>query len=193
MNRQTGVMVPLILTFSIGKVDGLVRCSDLVQKRSLKLVPLYRSPCASSGGWEWSFGFFSRGSWGLRSVVNFTITGKGLSCTLYWRHFSKVSWKLAGISEASYWSQKYTTLILNVTLSPCCQWSLYNGCVFSGTNAPGIALLQERMDSMDLLLPKLQEEADGCYIFPPRAFFKLRSAKRLGAVLWWWHGLGGLP
>ena len=59
-------------------------------------------------------------------------------------------------------------------------FTLYNGCVFSSTNAPGIALLQERMD---LSLQRLQEEADGCDIFPPRAFFTLRSAKRLGAVL----------
>ena len=50
-------------------------------------------------------------------------------------------------------------------------FTLYYGCVFSSTNAPGISLLQEYMD---LSIQRLQEEADG-YIFTLRAFFTRRS------------------
>ena len=78
------------------------------------------------------------------------------------------------------WNQRSKLLEPKVTSKADNFFTLYNGCVFSSTNAPGIALLQERMD---LSLQRLQEEADGCDIFPPRAFFTLRSAKRLGAVL----------
>ena len=79
------------------------------------------------------------------------------------------------------WNQR-SKLLEPITSKADNFFTLYNGCSFSSTNAPGIALLQERMD---LSLQRLQEEADGCYIFPPRAraYFTLRRAYRLGAVL----------
>ena len=57
------------------------------------------------------------------------------------------------------WNQRSKLLEPKVTSKADNFFSLYNGCVFFSTNAPDIALLQERTD---LLLERLQEEADGC-------------------------------
>ena len=78
------------------------------------------------------------------------------------------------------WNQRSKLLEPKVTSKANNFFTSYNGCVFSSTNAPGIALLQE---GVDLSLERLQEEADSSDIFQPRAFFTLRSAKRSGAVL----------
>jgi hypothetical protein len=52
----------------------------------------------------------------------------------------------------------------------------YRGCVFSSRNAPGSAELRTEMD---LSL----EEGQGREIFPPLAFFALRSALPMGCIL----------
>jgi hypothetical protein len=56
----------------------------------------------------------------------------------------------------------------------------YRACVFSNRNAPGSAELRARMD---LSLKELQEQGQGRDIFPPRAFFALRSALPMGHIL----------
>ena len=44
------------------------------------------------------------------------------------------------------WNQRSKLLEPKVTSKANNFFTSYNGCVFSSTNAPGIALLQERMD-----------------------------------------------
>jgi hypothetical protein len=56
----------------------------------------------------------------------------------------------------------------------------YRACVFSNRNAPGSAELRE---SMDLSLEELRGQGQGRDIFPPRAFFALRSALPMGHFL----------
>ena len=56
----------------------------------------------------------------------------------------------------------------------------YRACVFSNRNAPGSAELRA---SMDLSLEELREQGQGRDIFPPRAFFALRSALPMGHFL----------
>ena len=56
----------------------------------------------------------------------------------------------------------------------------YRCCVFSNRNAPRSAEL--RME-MDLSLEELREQGLGRDIFPPRAFFALRSALPMGHIL----------
>ena len=90
--------------------------------------------------------------------------------------FCKFSWN----QQIKLFEPKVTSKAENVFI-------LYNGRVFSSTNVPGIVLLQEHMD---LSLQRLQKEADGCNTFPPWAFFILRRAKLLRAVLPRWHRMG---
>ncbi len=52
-------------------------------------------------------------------------------------------------------------------------FALYHGRVFSNRNAPGSAELRVEMD---LSLEELREQGQERDIFPPRAFFVLRSA-----------------
>jgi hypothetical protein len=56
----------------------------------------------------------------------------------------------------------------------------YRGCVFSSRNAPGSAELRTEMD---LSLEELRKQGQGREIFPPRAFFALRSALPMGCIL----------
>ncbi len=56
----------------------------------------------------------------------------------------------------------------------------YRGCVFSKRNAPGSAELRVKMD---LSLEELREQGRGPDIFPPRAFFALRSALLMRCTL----------
>ena len=56
----------------------------------------------------------------------------------------------------------------------------YRACVFSNRNAPGSAELRA---GMDLSLEELREQGQGRDIFPPRAFFALRSALPMGHIL----------
>lgn len=55
----------------------------------------------------------------------------------------------------------------------------YRGCVFTTCHAPGVRLLQQRLD---LSLRSLQDCSTGD-IFPSKAFFAIRSAPRLGCFL----------
>jgi hypothetical protein len=56
----------------------------------------------------------------------------------------------------------------------------YRGCVFSSRNAPGSAELRTEMD---LSLEELRKQGQGREIFPPLAFFALRSALPMGCIL----------
>jgi hypothetical protein len=56
----------------------------------------------------------------------------------------------------------------------------YRGCVFSSRNAPGTTELRRKMD---LSLKELREQGQGYNIFPPYAFFAIRSALPMGYIL----------
>ncbi len=58
----------------------------------------------------------------------------------------------------------------------------YCGCVFSNRNVQGSA---ELLVKMDLSLEQLWEQGRGRDIFPPRAFFALRSVLQMGYTLLW--------
>ena len=56
----------------------------------------------------------------------------------------------------------------------------YRGCVFSSRNAPGVDQLR---GGISLSLETLQHESAGADIFPPRAFFSVKSALPMGCIL----------
>ena len=56
----------------------------------------------------------------------------------------------------------------------------YRGCVFSNRSAPGSSELQR---GIDLSLNDLRKHGSGNEIFPPRAFFAVKSALPMGSVL----------
>jgi hypothetical protein len=56
----------------------------------------------------------------------------------------------------------------------------YRGCVFSCRNAPGIDQLR---GSINLSLEGLRRQGIGAEIFPPRAFFTVKSAFPMGCIL----------
>jgi hypothetical protein len=55
----------------------------------------------------------------------------------------------------------------------------YRGCVFSIRNAPGIDTIKRKMD---LSLDELRDQSDWD-IFPPKAFFSVKSAPRLASYI----------
>ena len=56
----------------------------------------------------------------------------------------------------------------------------YRGCVFSCRNAPGVDQLR---GSISLSLEGLRRRGAGAEIFPPRAFFAVKSAFPMGCIL----------
>ena len=73
----------------------------------------------------------------MRNVINFTIScwQEVILHMLFTPHLAR----FPGISEASCRNQNVTSTVDNF-------FTLYNGRVLSSTNAPGIALLQERLN-----------------------------------------------
>ena len=56
----------------------------------------------------------------------------------------------------------------------------YQGCVFSSRNAPGVDQLR---GGINLSLDKLRCQGAGAEIFPPSAFFAVKSAFPMGHIL----------
>ena len=78
------------------------------------------------------------------------------------------------------WNQRPKMLEPKKRVADDALFAQYRGCVFSNRNAPGSAELGMELD---LSLEELREQGQGRDIFPPRAFFAVRSALPMGYIL----------
>ena len=104
-------------------------------------------------------------------------------CGLFYKHLRKRGYPTRAIDStfrSINWNQRSKMLEPRKRVADDKFFAQYRACVFSNRNAPGSAEL--RVD-MDLSLEELREQGQGRDIFPPRAFFALRSALPMGHAL----------
>jgi hypothetical protein len=104
-------------------------------------------------------------------------------CALFYSHLRNRGYPSKAI-DATFrkvnWNQRSKMLEPKKRVADDKFFAQYRGCVFSNRNAPGSAELRAEMD---LSLKELREQGQGHDIFPPRAFFALRSALPMGHTL----------
>ena len=104
-------------------------------------------------------------------------------CAVFYSHLRNRGYPSKAIDSTFRtinWNQRSKMLEPKKRVADDKFFAQYRGCVFSNRNAPGSAEL--RME-MDLSLEELREQGLGRDIFPPRAFFALRSALPMGHIL----------
>jgi hypothetical protein len=104
-------------------------------------------------------------------------------CGLFYNHLRNRGYPTRAIDStfrSINWNQRSKMLEPRKRVADDKFFAQYRACVFSNRNAPGSAEL--RVD-MDLSLEELREQGQGRDIFPPRAFFALRSALPMGHAL----------
>jgi hypothetical protein len=104
-------------------------------------------------------------------------------CAVFYSHLRNRGYPTRAIDStfrAINWNQRSKMLEPRQHAADDKFFAQYRACVFSNRNAPGSAELRE---SMDLSLEELREQGQGRDIFPPRAFFALRSALPMGHFL----------
>jgi hypothetical protein len=104
-------------------------------------------------------------------------------CAVFYSHLRKRGYPSKAIDSTFRtvnWNQRSKMLVPKKRVADDQFFAQYRGCVFSNRNAPGSAELRTEMD---LSLEELQEQGQGRDIFPPRAFFALRSALPMGHIL----------
>jgi hypothetical protein len=109
-------------------------------------------------------------------------------CRIFYEHLRNRGYPVKAINatfSSINWNQRQKILGLKVPAegSTDAFFAEYRGCVFSNRNAPGTDQLR---GSMNLSLKELRAQEDGQEsqdIFPPRAFFAVRSALPMGCIL----------
>ena len=104
-------------------------------------------------------------------------------CAVFYSHLRNRGYPTRAIDSTFRtinWNQRSKMLEPKKRVADDKFFAQYRGCVFSNRNAPGSAELRVEMD---LSLEELREQGQGRDIFPPRAFFALRSALPMGHML----------
>ncbi len=104
-------------------------------------------------------------------------------CAVFYSHLRNRGYPSKAIDSAFRtvnWNQRSKMLELKKRVAEDRLFAQYRGCVLSNRHAPGSAEL--RMET-DLSLEALREQGRGRDIFPPCAFFALRSALPMGCIL----------
>jgi hypothetical protein len=105
------------------------------------------------------------------------------ACAVFYSHLRNRGYPTRAIDSTFRtvnWNQRSKMLEPRKRAADDKLFAQYRGCVFSNRNAPGSAELQAEMD---LSLEELREQGQGRDIFPPHAFFALRSALPMGYIL----------
>ena len=104
-------------------------------------------------------------------------------CAVFYSHLRNIGYPSKAIDSTFRtinWNQRSKMLEPKKRVADDTFFAQYRGCVFSNRNAPGSAELQAEMDRGRAWTSRSRscgnKALEGQDIFPPRAFFALRSA-----------------